>query len=489
MPWTFSVTISAGSHRIVHIDRFSIQPGKINILLGESGIGKSLIARSLFGLADQTRLDVTVNGIPYHQFCQSAQTSVFRQKGFFVFQEPSTHLNPAMTIADQLREADLASIAGEEEVLSNLWRSDGWKSLLPLYPQSYRPSGGEKQRFLLAMALQKAKPLQEGSHPDSLFVFDEPTGSLDNGFRNAFIHELIRSYERYRFTTLLITHDYTLIPFIQEQGWLPHVQFHELSRQPDGSVLQSEFDTAGYSGWQQSLQPLKQSSGNPFLFLESGLVVHGRRLRFSDEAGTPVALQLLPGHLTYLKAASGMGKTTIARVILGLYRATNLNLTIGPHRIHESTTPGFWKQELWGKTISMAFQLADEALNQAATVGQVFFALRNPALATSDQVRTFLQSAFINQIDPAFLNQKVRFLSGGQKQRLNLMRSMAAAPRVLILDEPLNGVDFRTIQLFISLLTTALKNQTAVLLISHNEAIFDRLTGPEDRIFLTADSV
>lgn len=126
-PWSFSLTISSEARRLVQIERFLIQPGKINVLFGESGIGKSLIARSLFGLADQTRLGLRVNGERYEDYCKTARTQTFRKQGFFVFQEPSTHLNPAMTVQDQLHEADLAGLSGEEAILTALWQSDGWK--------------------------------------------------------------------------------------------------------------------------------------------------------------------------------------------------------------------------------------------------------------------------------------------------------------------------------------------------------------------------
>jgi len=491
IPFHFSVSVSAGGRNLVSLSDFTLEPGKITVLFGESGIGKTLLAKTIFGLTDAARLEAAVNGEPYSSWQQSDRVRSFRKAGFFVLQEPSSQFNPSMTIREQFREADLAKPDFETSILNGLWKSDGWQDLAGLFPQPFRPSGGEKQRFLLAMALKKMALLADAGNltPDSLFILDEPTGSLDNGFRNAFLELIIRQHQENRFTLLLITHDYTLIPWLEQHpsGISDAISWKELSRADSGEDLLSRFDPSDFIRWQDQLSPPGHSGGQSLAELNSGVICHGRVLTFSSGSGPIETLSLRAGALTYLKAASGVGKTTVARILMGLYPAENRSLSLCGLNL-SSAVQTDWKRLIWGKKASMAFQLADEALNPVATVRQVFTALHRPELASDDQILSFLSPVFLTPPPADFLSVQVRFLSGGQKQRLNLMRSLACRPEVLILDEPLNGVDFKTIRIFIRLLSQILSEGTAILLISHNEDIFDRLTLPENRVYLTATS-
>ncbi|MCB0291946.1 MAG: ATP-binding cassette domain-containing protein, partial [Calditrichaeota bacterium] len=87
-------------------------------------------------------------------------------------------------------------------------------------------------------------------------------------------------------------------------------------------------------------------------------------------------------------------------------------------------------------------------------------------------------------IEPAFLNQKVSLLSGGQKQRLNLLRTLALDTDLVLLDEPLNGLDFLSIQRVIAALKEKQQEGKAILMISHNEEIFEAVIPPENSYYL-----
>lgn len=489
--FSFSAEISAGSNPILSISDFSIEKGKITVLFGESGIGKSLISKSVFGISDPAQLSIKLNEITYPKYITTEQAISFRKNGFFVLQEPSSQFNQSMTINSQMSEADLGEGDTQSQILNSLWNSDQWKSLLNLYPQSFRPSGGEKQRFLLAMALKKIDILTARGllKPETLFVFDEPSGSLDNGFRNAFLEQLVLRFNKTPFTILLITHDYTVIPWFNEHasGIKNKVTWLELTKSDSDELLSRPFISDEFMTWQSKLDPLGNITGEQVSSLNSGVVCHGRKLTFHTGKKQLEALSLKSGVLTYLKAASGVGKTTVARILMGLYPSQNLVLTLCGHDFSETSKQQDWKSKIWGNKAGLAFQLADEALNPVSTVKQVFTALRNPKLKSSEQIISFLQPVFLKKLDDSFLSRQVRFLSGGQKQRLNLMRSIASEPRVLILDEPLNGVDFKTIKMFTGILENLLQKGTTILLISHNEDIFDRLTFEENRVFLKAE--
>ncbi len=219
--FVFSVKIAAEKRKLVDISRFEISPNKINFLFGESGIGKSIISKAIFGLLDPDDLSLTINNSSYEKYKNSPTTKSLQENGFFVFQEPSSHLNPLLPLNKQLNEGSLKNVehSDEQAIIRHLWggEDEGFLNrLLKVFPKPYRPSGGEKQRILLAMAFKKIKKyIDSKSNKTALFIFDEPSGSLDNRFRNLFIQLLIECYKQKPFTVLIITHDYSIISEVE----------------------------------------------------------------------------------------------------------------------------------------------------------------------------------------------------------------------------------------------------------------------------------
>jgi len=498
----YQIHISSQGKLLVEADRFDIPRHQITFLFGESGIGKSIISKAIYGLLDPQELDVVVNGIPYEAYLKTRHVVDMQADGFFVFQEPSSHLNPLMKLQDQLREGTLAQARTEPDILSQLWettRGTGIKELLRVYPQPHRPSGGEKQRFLLAMAFKKIELYIIHASPSeqTMFVFDEPTGSLDNETRNLFLALLFNQFRRRPFTTLLITHDYSMISevFKFHTDLVDSIVFKELTLKKNRLQL-NEFSPESYLKWikknqdSPSSHKARKSRRSPkdiLLRLESGISVFGRRLILSRYARSKNASPLIirRHQIVYLNAPSGVGKTTLAKLIMGLMRGQNFDMHLGEIHLTDATPTQFW-QQLWGRKMGMVFQHADEALNLNAMVKDIFAGLPYPEHITSDYVHRKLEEHFPLEVDYSFLNRPIKYLSGGQKQRLNLLRTLSLDTELLILDEPLNGLDFVSIKKMIDLLLTKQEEGKGILLISHNEEIFDSL-GTADRVYLRAE--
>jgi ABC-type dipeptide/oligopeptide/nickel transport system ATPase subunit len=191
---------------------------------------------------------------------------------------------------------------------------------------------------------------------------------------------------------------------------------------------------------------------------------------------------MYPGEAVYLKAESGAGKTTVAKIIMGLQSCQYFKCKIGDDELNQHTPEYQWKKNIWAKKISMVFQHADEALNLNGKVKDIFRGL--PLAKRSDHhfLIENLKIVFEDGVDDAFLNQPVAYLSGGQKQRLNLIRALILDTDILILDEPLNGLDFGTLQKVLTILQERQKKGKSYLLISHNEEIIDRIV-PPNRVY------
>src|SRR3989304_1088346 len=98
----YKIRITAGGRELVAINHFRLVESSVNVLFGESGIGKSLIALAISGLLDPDELNVKINEKSYETYLSSPEVADIRHNGFFVFQEPSSHLNPMLTLRAQL---------------------------------------------------------------------------------------------------------------------------------------------------------------------------------------------------------------------------------------------------------------------------------------------------------------------------------------------------------------------------------------------------
>jgi len=493
----FNINIRSRYREIVKIDHFELLENHINFLFGESGIGKTMIARAIYGLLNPEDFNITINNLSYRSYLIELQTKKILENGFFVFQEPSSHLNPLMPLSDQLNEGSLSKIPSEQQILKQLWHNaddQTLKKLLTIYPKPYRPSGGEKQRILLAMAFKKIDRFISSTtaNDNPLFIFDEPTGSLDNEYRNLFLKILFEKYTKKKCTVLLITHDYSMISEIATRHALimKDVVFKELSRSQT-SLMQNDFSAHIYLDWINKVVPqknLNRENLKVLLRVNSDVQVFNRQLMISNDlfGRESCPLQIHEREIVYLKAGSGVGKTTLAKIIMGLIKANKFILEFSDIRLNEHSALTQWRARIWAKKAGMVFQHADEALNLNSKVKDVFKGLPGSGKMSSQELLSKLELVFDGEIDQAFLNKKIAYLSGGQKQRLNLLRTLVLDTEIIILDEPLNGLDFHSIRKIISILREKQLEGKGLLLISHNEEIFDHLVAPESIYYLNA---
>lgn len=176
---------------------FDIQSGEIVSLVGESGSGKSSVA---YAVGRLLRTDVAVEGeirISGKNLLtlNHEQIDAVRRKDLaFIFQDPTTSLNPLMTIRRQFISA-MIEPSHHNELLRQVELKDVDR-ILSAYPHEL--SGGMKQRLMIAMAISK-KP--------KLIIADEPTASLDATIAADVMNRLKTLSVQNRCAMLLITHD------------------------------------------------------------------------------------------------------------------------------------------------------------------------------------------------------------------------------------------------------------------------------------------
>jgi peptide/nickel transport system ATP-binding protein len=173
-----SVALRQGG-RLLRSVSLQVHPGEVHALVGESGAGKSMIARAVFGIlphaVEVIEGDVTLAGESLTNMPEGARRLFIGKRAAFIPQDPLTALNPSKRIEQQIcdRLIHILKLPKEEAHLRALALLDEVKIAEPervmrLYPHEL--SGGMRQRVLIAAAFA-AEP--------HLIVADEPTTALD----------------------------------------------------------------------------------------------------------------------------------------------------------------------------------------------------------------------------------------------------------------------------------------------------------------------
>ncbi|HUZ17060.1 MAG TPA: ABC transporter ATP-binding protein [Spirochaetia bacterium] len=188
----------------VHEVSFAVGKGERLAIVGESGCGKTTLARLILGLYPPTSGSIRVDGFGEVHALDRATMKLYRRATQMIFQDPFAALNPAHQIGAILRRAvrlfdRRASLQEQERRSVELLETVGLMpagDFMSKYP--HQLSGGQRQRIVIARALA-VRP--------SILVADEPTSMLDVSIGIDILNLMLDLGDREKLTFIIVTHN------------------------------------------------------------------------------------------------------------------------------------------------------------------------------------------------------------------------------------------------------------------------------------------
>lgn len=186
---------------------FNVESGSITAIVGESGSGKSTLAKLIVSLIQPTSGTIFYKGQDIKEHIKTNKLA-FRKEIQMVFQDPSSTLNPRLTIEDSLFDPLRLHFGynknqAREKMIELLDAVELDENVLNRYPHEF--SGGQRQRIGIVRAL---------SVEPSLLILDEPVSALDLSIQSQILNLLLKLKEQYSLTYIFISHDLALVRYM-----------------------------------------------------------------------------------------------------------------------------------------------------------------------------------------------------------------------------------------------------------------------------------
>jgi ABC-type lipoprotein export system ATPase subunit len=462
--------------------------GEVLGVLGPSGAGKSTLLRVAAGIQPPSAGVVRVLGRDISRMPDRARSRLRHELMGFLGQHTDTALSPDLRMRDAVAlPLALRGMPRRERRrrVDELFEITELAERAGALPSEL--SGGERQRFALCAAL---------AHRPALLFADEPTGELDDASADA-VRALIVELARTNGTSvILVTHDPGTAELadrtlqirdgrivgdrrggedalVIDRGWLrlpPDLLAQagigrrgRVQPTPDGIIVTRAARDPGPAGPAASAaadpQPSEPQPSEPWppgrwvpaqveLRDVTRTYTHGRSRRYLLGSLTH---EFAPGQLTAVTGRSGVGKTTLLKLVAGLDRPSSGQVMLDGRRLDDLDD-----EQLASLRRQRIGYLSQEPapigfLSAAENTGLVLRIRGWDADAAAERAATALNAAGL--ADRA--RQRVHRLSAGEAQRLALTRALASARGLLIVDEPTSRQDEANAQAVAALLAAA----------------------------------
>jgi len=439
--------ITAGAQTLVDSLSFSIKPGEVLALIGESGSGKTTTALALMGHARRgCRISagrVRIGDTEVLSLVPAQQRALRGRTVAYIAQSAAASFNPSRTIMDQVIEPT--------RIHGTCSKSEAQAKAVELFRELALPepeligsryphqvSGGQLQRLMAAMALI--------TDPE-LVILDEPTTALDVTTQIEVLRAFRRVVRDRRATAVYVSHDLAVVAQMADHILvLRDGQMRELNT--TGRIISTpahEYTQSLLAAARPEPRVSAKLATDPELLLDVRELGAGYGpVDLKGRPATPILedinLQLYRGQAIGVIGESGSGKTTLARAIAGLIKPSHGYVLFNGRELKPSLAQRD-KDDL--RRIQIVFQMADTALNPSQTIARI---LARPLEFYKGMQGEPLRRRIDELLDLVKLPRAIAGrlpggLSGGQKQRVNLARALAAEPDLILCDEVTSALD------------------------------------------------
>lgn len=469
-------------HALVDID-LAIARGEVLGLVGESGSGKTSLAWSIMrylpGNARENDGRILLGRDDLRAMAPAAIEEIRGRRIGMVFQDPSTSLNPTLSLGIQLAEV-LERHRGltrrqawreGEQMLARVGLKDP-PGMMRRYP--HEASGGEKQRVVIAQAF--------ACQPECI-LFDEPTTALDVITARQILELFAELQAETGVASLYISHDLALVSRVADRVAVLH----------HGNMVE-QGQVAGVFGAPREAYTRRlvaavprpdrrlvaelgpaEAAAAPLVAARGVSVEYGRpsaiaRLFGRDRApvvgNRAVSLDVRPGEIVGVVGESGSGKSTLARALTGLNPFSGEIVFDGRPVRGIADMDGAYRRD-----VQIIFQHPDSSLNPRQRIGEILARPlrlhdRLPGAAEAARIGELLEQV---RLPATYAGRYPHQLSGGEKQRVAIARAFATAPRLVICDEITSALDVSVQAAVIELLLDLRRRHgTAYLFITHD---------------------
>jgi peptide/nickel transport system ATP-binding protein len=339
----------------------------------------------------------------------------------------------------------------------------------------HQVSGGQLQRFMIAMGLQQSP---------ALLVCDEPTSALDVTTQVEVLNILKEAIRSHQTAALFVSHDLAVVAQIAtriavlrggrliEIGSTEQILFSPIQPYTRELIASSRGFDAG------SIVARLPSPNAKALLSVRGVKVSYDKPGKGQPANIALheaSFEVQRGELVAIIGESGSGKSTLARAVAGLHPPFAGKVLLDGKELAGSALD---RSKADRHRIQIVFQSADTSLNPKHTVERTLRRVLDfygdvPVEKRPDRVSELLE---LVQLPTIYANRRPNQLSGGEKQRVNLARALAAQPEILICDEITSALDNLVAASILKLVDSLRRNLgLGVVFVSHDLAAVAQL--------------
>jgi peptide/nickel transport system ATP-binding protein/microcin C transport system ATP-binding protein len=448
----------------------TVRPGEFVALVGGSGSGKTMTAKSVLQLLPESlRIESGSVRLGPLDVTNAPETELNRIRGGrlgMLFQQPKRMFNPNKTIRKHLKEplklhGGLGGKPADQKVLELLaevgFEDPEWGA--QAYP--HQLSGGMAQRAMTAMAL--------AGQPEILLA-DEPTSALDKVLESQILELLDRERRQRGLGILYITHNLASVAafadrvLVMDAGKIVESGTTEaVLGNPKTAYTRKLLDAS-------NLLPTSITDvtpdGRSVLTLTNVVKRFGSRKRFGRgnvdrPALNSVSFDLKRGEILGVLGQSGSGKSTLARAIVGLEGISGGSIT-RTLAAGESSPP---------TAVQLVFQEPHDSFDPRMTLRASLEAPlhRYGGLSSAERSQRLQDAMKEVELEPCLLDRRPGQCSGGQLQRVTIARALLLEPEVLICDEATSALDALTQRTILDLLQRLHRDRgLSLMIITHD---------------------